>query len=270
VSASTYNPNPQKCLDTLQNKCVVEHTYDIEYEDGNISSYIADCDDMILVSFRGTNTDTQLFWEFMELDDMSDYMNTKVQTYFLGAYLKVYDLMDKDIHNILINNNKKVFITGHSLGAALASLMSTNLVNAYSIKNISLYTFGQPRVGDYNYSVLHDKLVPDSWRVIHKYDIVPHFPFCLSTGGCNYTNKPYHHGTEVFYDNDMNNIHNYIICKTDEDVQCSDKYYSFGIPITTDTFYDHIYYFGVQVSKFGSNNCCMPRYLGDLSDDSKY
>lgn len=259
ASAAAYNPNPQKCLDTLQNDCVVEHTYNVEYEDGNISSFIGQCKDAVLISFRGTNSDTQLFWEYMELDNMSDFKLGdkavgKVQTYFLGAFLKVYELMRTDIRTI-ISNNKTVFITGHSLGASLASLLSVQIAYEYPSTYIIYYTYGQPRVGDYNYAQLHDTVVPNSWRVVHQYDIVPHFPFCMSIYGCNYTNKPYHHGTEIFYNNNMSNIYDYIVCKTDEDEKCSNQYYKYIVPITEEMYYDHIYYFGVQVSTYGSTNC---------------
>ena len=45
------------------------------------------------------------------------------------------------------------------VGGALASMASTLLVTQKLVdpKNLALYTYGQPRVGDYNYSQLHGK-----------------------------------------------------------------------------------------------------------------
>lgn len=67
-----------------------------------------------------------------------------------------------------------------------------------------LVTFGQPRVGNLEYSTVHDRLVPNSWRVIHRYDIVAHLPYCYETilsRECTplYNHGPFHHGTEIWY-----------------------------------------------------------------------
>ena len=37
---------------------------------------------------------------------------------------------------------------------------------------IFLITFGQPRVGNYKYAQIHDALVNNSWRIVHKRDLV--------------------------------------------------------------------------------------------------
>jgi hypothetical protein len=46
-----------------------------------------------------------------------------------------------------------------------------------------LITFGQPRVGDFTYSCNHNRLVPYSYRVVHRADIVPHLPLCKKSNG---------------------------------------------------------------------------------------
>ena len=57
-------------------------------------------------------------------------------------------------------------------------------------KNIILYTFGMPRVGNYDYALQHDQLVNNSWRVVNDNDLVPHFPTLASV---TILNGPYHH-----------------------------------------------------------------------------
>ena len=48
-------------------------------------------------------------------------------------------------------NTIKVYATGHSLGAALANLTAVNLAGFNF--DVSLYNFGQPRVGNKAYSL---------------------------------------------------------------------------------------------------------------------
>ena len=42
----------------------------------------------------------------------------------------------------------KVMVTGHSLGAAIATHCAVDLFMNVGIKDFELYTFGSPRVGD--------------------------------------------------------------------------------------------------------------------------
>ena len=41
---------------------------------------------------------------------------------------------------------------------------------------VSMINFGQPRVGDLAYSNFAKTILPESWRVVHNRDIVPHLP----------------------------------------------------------------------------------------------
>jgi hypothetical protein len=67
-------------------------------------------------------------------------------------------------------------ITGHSLGAALATLYT--LENAYTgkIKNPALCTFASPAVGDSTFAAAFNGLGLTSWRVVNAPDLVPKLP----------------------------------------------------------------------------------------------
>lgn len=73
-----------------------------------------------------------------------------------------------------------------SIGAGVAA--KTGIFPSSSIK---LYTFGQPRTGNGDYAVAHAKQVeiitrrvlygvllqvPETYRVVHAHDLVPHVP----------------------------------------------------------------------------------------------
>lgn len=63
----------------------------------------------------------------------------------------------------------KIWVTGHSLGGALAVLTATRFRKIHG-----LYTFGAPRLGNRNFV---SSFPMRSFRIINKNDMVPHLPF---------------------------------------------------------------------------------------------
>ena len=76
------------------------------------------------------------------------------------------------------NPDHELWVTGHSLGGAMASLAATTIskLGYMSPDKIKLITFGEPRVGDADYASAVDTLIPYVYRIIHAHDIVPHVP----------------------------------------------------------------------------------------------
>ena len=110
-------------------------------------------------------------------------------------------------------------------------------------KNMKVYTFGQPRVGNKAFEDILTKSVPETFRIVHHADIVAQVPPCINTGSeCQISGSipyyPYHSLTEVMYDLDFKT---HKVCTILEDVNCSRQYgplYSFS---------DHTFYFGINV-----------------------
>ena len=55
-----------------------------------------------------------------------------------------------------------------------------------------MYTFGQPRVGDWDFSQFYNSKIPNTFRVVNYADVVPHIPSKI----LGY----YHNGYEIWYD----------------------------------------------------------------------
>jgi len=70
-------------------------------------------------------------------------------------------------------NHSPIYITGHSLGGALAQI-ATAVLGSDQIA--ACYTFGSPRVGN---SIFDLWVKPPSYRVINYADIVPQVPFSV-------------------------------------------------------------------------------------------
>ncbi|KAI7863316.1 Alpha/Beta hydrolase protein [Spinellus fusiger] len=89
---------------------------------------------------------------------------------------------------------KRLYITGHSLGGALATIFLAKMVQSDSplLPHFAgLYTYGQPRVGDETFSrIFHSNLSRKIFHHVYNNDIVPRVP-----GWDGYSTPP---GTLVF------------------------------------------------------------------------
>ena len=110
----------------------------------------------------------------------------------------------------------KMISTGHSLGAAIAGIAALELQTLFPLLSVRSYTFGQPRLGDANFSRFYGSVVPLTQRMVHYQDIVPHYPF-VALG--------YHHvASEIWEITNASMPLTYIICdKGGEDPFCSDS-----------------------------------------------
>lgn len=115
-----------------------------------------------------------------------------------------------------------VLLTGHSLGAAVATLGALDLKRR-GMAVLPVYTFGEPHVGDRHFAAYVAQEL-EKYRVIHNRDIVPHVPpFPV------YYQPP----TEIWYAEGMAT---YTVCSATngEDMNCSEQ-----LPLTQLSTDDH-------------------------------
>lgn len=93
---------------------------------------------------------------------------------FVTAYMTVQD----HVHNYIVKHQpKKITITGHSLGGALATLCAIDMKLTYLSKyDVELFTYGAPRVGNTEFPELFNNAVPKSFRFVNGLDVVPAVP----------------------------------------------------------------------------------------------
>ena len=72
-------------------------------------------------------------------------------------------------------NIEEVFVTGHSLGGALAVInaldMATNMSHVPTV-----YTLAGPRAGNHHFAFTYNQVITDSWRLVNSHDEVPKLP----------------------------------------------------------------------------------------------
>ena len=225
---------------SVQPRVIYSSTNHICDEFANECGSYALADDLnkhLYIVFRGTRTKAQLLTEgWHSLHPATDFYGAgKAHKYFHNALVALWANVEQ---TLLDHRDYTVTFTGHSLGGALASLaaLKTAIFNHRRGDQIKLYTFGQPRVGNVELAMNHNRLLPYSFRVVHGVDIVPHLPGCAKEDFMGETKskpcdpddleKPYHHGLEIYYPHEMRHDSPYYECfgnPVGEDFNCSDK-----------------------------------------------
>lgn len=239
LSQAVYcNTSKLDCLTCLPQN-IIETVYD-SYGEKTLLGYNNQLN-TLFASFRGTSN-IQNWIDDIEIDHHCiDYsQNICVEAGFYKLYEELYpfvfDTIDKLSQKYETN---QLLMTGHSLGSSLASLFAYNFSkNDY---NITIVTFGSPRVG--NYEFVEDFVSKNitSFRITHYYDIIPHLPQCR----LNYHHIP----NEIWYDEENKN---YTICNDSaliEDNNCSNSCYPFHCTSVS----DHLHYLNIT---FGSEGSC--------------
>jgi predicted lipase len=153
----------------------------------NVEGYCGVKNKILHIVFRGSDgagdwIDNFKFWhkensynDYNKLGGLSKLASkAKVHTGFYEQYEKV----KSEIYNIVrINTHlKKVIITGHSLGGALATLCSLDMAINFPLREIICVTFGSPRVGNLSFARLFNKKVKNSYRYVNGDDTVCKVP----------------------------------------------------------------------------------------------
>ena len=148
------------------------------FENQSTQCYVANNDQFAIVAFRGSE-----IWKKKDKADLSAVVadlktnidiwltdweqGGKVHRGFKEALDEVWPDLQPYIRK-LQDQGRKIWITGHSLGAALATLCVGRYGDVQGV-----YTFGSPRVGN---SAFKENLEAEIYRIVNNEDIVPRVP----------------------------------------------------------------------------------------------
>jgi predicted lipase len=151
-----------------------------------------------------------------------------------GFFTAEQSVIDSIITNVGVLSNKypsySIWITGHSLGAALATLTALDL-QAVGFK-VNMQNFGSPRVGTTDFANWVDGALSNHNRNTHHKDMVPHIPM----------HERFTHIDTEWYEDPVDSVK---ACTGNEDPDCS---YQWSITSIS----DHLLYLN-QV--LGSDGC---------------
>jgi len=155
---------------------------------------------------------------------------------FAGAYANVRPSLLEALQEL---NCTSVALTGHSLGAALATLASMELRAGLNVSVEAVWTYGKPRVGDAHFVEAYIRaadrqgVYPPLWRVVQYRDPIPRMNLYSLPW------HPRHEPLEVYYTTEDSSV--YRLCPPTprqlEDPDCM-----LATPVWKCSFSDHMKY----------------------------
>ena len=199
----------------------------------------------VVVAFRGSASLVN-WWENLKFL-MTEYPfcdQCEVHRGFYQEYMNQREAILSGVKTLIARHpGTPVLVTGHSLGATIALLISLDIIRMAG-PVVTLYTFGEPRVGNPDFAAYANKMTarpgvttvrspsdPIQYRLVHARDPVPHVPMQI----LGYLHAP----REVWYAGDDDT--NYTVCSdtgTSEDDDCSNSIYPISI-------FAHTQYLGI-------------------------
>lgn len=168
--------------------------YGIEY------LFAKDENNTFFLSFAGTNEIKDILIDLDFWQKTIPYDNTQTKIRIHKGFYKSYLSVRIKILSFLIQNKvKKICITGHSYGAALALLAAVDI--QYNLPNVKIehvVTFGCPRIGNQAFVDSFNKRVPNTYRIENGNDLVTKIPPVFM--GYQHVGQMHHIGrTRKFY-----------------------------------------------------------------------
>ena len=175
----------------------------------NTQCYVCDNERVIVLAFRGSESPNSI-------DGFKDWLLTNAKNFlvlpagrigtdfvaagvgarfhrgFMEALDEIWEPMFQALDAVVAKQDRPVFVTGHSLGGALALLAAWRLQRQMiSIHNV--YTFGAPMVGNEAAANAYEKEFPNRiYRYVDSGDMVPQLPSVSA-----FSNEYWHCLTEV-------------------------------------------------------------------------
>jgi len=146
------------------------------FNKGGAQGYLSKQDNVMVLSFRGTEPDQ---WNDLAADlnalpddaEASGWVHDGFQNEVLDIWNDVMSAMQKHVFD---SDVEKFFITGHSLGAAMATIAASKLQDECHID--CLYTYGSPRAGNRKFV---ENCTFSHYRYVNNNDIVTRVPPAL-------------------------------------------------------------------------------------------
>ena len=202
----------------------------------------------LFIAFRGS-VNIQNWIDNIQISKINPYSDNSIGVE--KGFYKAYNYVKPDLFDNLSLLAKKygtrnILITGHSLGAAMATLMTYDIIILFPTYTVThLVTFGSPRVGNHEFvQSFNQRYSNVYYRITHYYDMVPHVPEEFM----GYS----HVSNEIWYNEDNTD---FIICDdyNIEDKRCSNS----CSPVHCTSTSDHLYYLNVTMGS-DSINCIRP------------
>jgi len=159
-------------------------------DENDTQCFVIGNDKGIILAFKGTTSIEDWLTNVKIRKVTGSLGGTKVHSGFKSALDCVWARVESTVSEFQNGKSHSLWITGHSLGGALATLATARFLDSgRAVK--ALYTLGQPRVGDEAFSDVFNVSFSSVYRLVNNEDIVTRIPFL------GYK----HVGQEIYFDN---------------------------------------------------------------------
>ncbi|MGH8508526.1 MAG: lipase family protein [Gammaproteobacteria bacterium] len=131
---------------------------------------------LLLIVFRGTEPEKLKDWLTNIMIEPVAGPAGEIHKGFWGAVTGVWPQIQQALTEYR-TNHQPIWVGGHSLGGALALLTAARLQLQEQTLVQGVYTFGQPRAGNYSFAKAFDRVLEGrAIRFVNNNDVVPHVP----------------------------------------------------------------------------------------------
>lgn len=154
-------------------KVIGEEHYDnfttFQNQDTSTEGFVASTDSYVILAFRGSQQKKDFITDAKFLLEPHHSTFGKVHSGFYHAWLSVRDAVTALLqqHDV---GNKRLFVTGHSLGGGLA------MMAALDVFPDEVYTFGAPRCFSSAMATHYDEFHGPCYRVVVAGDLITRLP----------------------------------------------------------------------------------------------
>ena len=170
IKMFSHDPVKEKAL-LESDLSIIRLKLDKTFDNGGSQAIMVSTDEFVVLAFRGTESTCPR-------DIKSDFRANRVLCASGGmvhsGFSAAYEQISFEIERTLAlpaNKHKPLFITGHSLGGALATIAAKRISHQGGIA--ACYTFGSPRVGD---AIWMSEIKAPLYRIVNAADCVTMMP----------------------------------------------------------------------------------------------
>jgi len=140
------------------------------FSKGSTQAMLVKNESFAVLAFRGT--EPKKIGDV--ITDIRVYKDSTKEGKVHAGFQEAYEAVAAEIENSLIKDEWPLYITGHSLGAALATVATQNLeLKLKKLMISACYTFGSPRVGNRQYE---KNIKAPFYRLVNSTDVVTLMP----------------------------------------------------------------------------------------------
>lgn len=160
--------------ETIKEKLKSQDMYLVDFfNEQNTQAFICADDDKLIISVRGTDGLADAMTNINV--DLVDGVGGRVHDGFNTSASRLW----KSVMEVIAHRGQRsLFITGHSLGAGIAAILTARLVQQKHEPVNGLYVYGMPRAGDKEFARNFDiTFGTRTFRFVNNNDIVSRTPF---------------------------------------------------------------------------------------------